>query len=76
MIYLYNMRRPNENEIRGKLDEAAGTVKEHIGRARGDVNLENEGADQRVGGEVEAGVGKARRKVSEGLDELADKLNK
>jgi len=70
------MRRPNEDEIRGKVDEAAGTVKEHIGRARGDVNLENEGADQRFGGQIESGVGKARRKVSEGLDELGDKLNK
>ena len=70
------MRRPNEDEIRGKLDEAAGTVKEHIGRARGDVDLENEGAGQRYGGKIESGVGKARRKVSEGLDELGDKLNK
>ncbi len=69
------MRRPNEDEIRGKLDEAAGTVKEKIGRASGDVNLENEGADQRFGGKVESGVGKARRKLSEGLDDLGDKLN-
>jgi uncharacterized protein YjbJ (UPF0337 family) len=70
------MRRPNEDEIRGKLDEAAGTVKESIGRARGDVNLENEGADQRAAGQIEGGVGKARRKISEGLDDLGDKLNK
>lgn len=70
------MRRPNEDEIRGKIDEAAGTVKEHIGRASGDLDMENEGADQRIGGKVEGGVGKARRKVSEGLDELGNKLNK
>lgn len=70
------MRKPNEDEIRGKLDEAAGTVKESIGRASGDANLENEGADQRFGGKIEGGVGKARRKISEGLDDLGDKLNK
>jgi len=70
------MRRPNEDEIRGKIDEAAGTVKENIGRASGDLNLENEGADQRFGGKVEGGIGKARRKVSEGLDELGNKLNR
>jgi uncharacterized protein YjbJ (UPF0337 family) len=70
------MRKPNEDEIRGKIDEAAGTVKESIGRARGDVNMENEGADQRLGGKIEGGMGKARRKVSEGLDDLGDKLNK
>ena len=70
------MRRPNEDEIRGKLDEAAGTVKENIGRASGDLNMENEGADQRFGGKIEGGVGQARRKVSEGLDEVGNKLNK
>jgi uncharacterized protein YjbJ (UPF0337 family) len=70
------MRRPNEDEIRGKVDEAAGTVKENIGRASGDVDLENEGAGQRFGGKIESDVGKARRKVSEGLDDLGDKLNK
>ncbi len=69
------MRRPNDDEIRGKIDEAAGTVKEKIGRATGDVDLEDEGAGQRFEGKVEGGVGKARRKVSEGLDDLGDKLN-
>ena len=70
------MRQPNKDEIRGKLDEAAGTVKEGIGRASGNVALENEGADQRLSGKVEGGLGKARRKVSEGLDEVADKVNR
>jgi uncharacterized protein YjbJ (UPF0337 family) len=70
------MRTPNKDEIRGKLDEAAGTVKEETGRATGDINLQNEGADQRFGGKVEAGVGKAKRKISEGLDELGDKVNR
>jgi uncharacterized protein YjbJ (UPF0337 family) len=70
------MRRPNQDEIRGKIDEAAGTVKEKIGRASGNPDLEYEGADQRIGGKMESGAGKARRKVSEGLDEVSDKLNK
>ena len=50
--------RPNEDEIRGKIDQASGAVKEHLGRATGDSFLENEGADQRAGGEVESGIGK------------------
>ena len=69
-------RAPNSDEVRGKIDEAAGTVKEHIGRATGNVDLENEGAGQRAGGNLEASAGKARRKVSEGLDRLGDKINK
>lgn len=66
--------RPNENEVRGKIDQAAGTVKEHLGRATGDPFLESEGADQRAGGELEAGFGKARRKVGDAVRDLGKKL--
>jgi uncharacterized protein YjbJ (UPF0337 family) len=71
-----NRRTPNDEEVRGKFDEAAGTVKQHIGRAVGNPNLEDEGTAQRSTGNVESSVGKARRKVSEGLDDLSDKINK
>jgi uncharacterized protein YjbJ (UPF0337 family) len=71
-----NRRAPNDDEVRGKIDEAAGTVKQHIGRATGNPNLEDEGTAQRSAGNLESGVGKARRKVSEGLDDLSDKINK
>ena len=54
---------PNRHEIRGKGHQIAGTVKENVGRATGDPILESKGADQRVGGEVLEGVGKAARKV-------------
>jgi uncharacterized protein YjbJ (UPF0337 family) len=70
------MRAPNDNEVRGKIDEVSGAVKQHIGRATGDVNLEDEGAGQRAGGNLESGFGKVRRKVSEGLDDLSDKINR
>jgi uncharacterized protein YjbJ (UPF0337 family) len=69
-------RAPNSDEVRGKIDEAAGTVKEHLGRAAGDFDLEDEGAAQRASGNIESGVGKAKRKVSEGLDRLGDKINR
>jgi uncharacterized protein YjbJ (UPF0337 family) len=69
-------RLPNDDEVRGKINEAAGVVKERYGRAKGDPNLETEGADQRASGKVEAGFGRVKRKVSEGLDELGDKINR
>jgi uncharacterized protein YjbJ (UPF0337 family) len=68
--------RPNENEIRGKIDEATGTIKEHVGRATGDIGLESEGADQRLGGDIESGVGKARRKIGEAVSDIGKKLGK
>lgn len=68
--------RTNKDEVNGRLDQAAGTVKEHIGRATGDPLLEEEGADQRAGGELEAGFGKAKRKIGEGLHDLGEKINR
>jgi len=66
---------PNRDEIRGKVDQATGTVKEHIGRATGNVDLEDEGAAQRITGNVEAGIGRARRKTGEALKEIGKKIN-
>ena len=68
--------KPNEDEIRGKIDKAAGAAKEKIGQLRGDVNLQEEGANQRDAGKVEEGFGKARRKVGEALRDLGKKINR
>jgi uncharacterized protein YjbJ (UPF0337 family) len=68
------MTRPNEDEIRGAVDKAAGAVKQHIGRAADDPYLESEGADQRAAGEIEHGFGKARRKVGDAIKDIGKKL--
>jgi uncharacterized protein YjbJ (UPF0337 family) len=68
--------RPNDDEVKGKIDQATGAVKENIGRAAGDPILENEGADQRASGKFEAGFGKARRKVGEAIKDAGEKLGK
>jgi uncharacterized protein YjbJ (UPF0337 family) len=66
----------NDDEVRGKVDQVAGTVKEKFGRAVGDVDMEQTGADQRASGDVEHGLGKARRKVGEVVKDLGDKLGR
>jgi len=68
--------RINDDEVRGNVDKATGTVKENVGRALGDPILESEGADQRASGKIEAGFGKARRKVGEAVEDLGEKLGK
>jgi len=68
--------RINDDEVKGNLDKAAGTVKENVGRALGDPIVESEGADQRASGKVQAGFGKARRKVGEAVEDLGNKLGK
>ena len=56
--------RMNRDEVKGKIDQASGAVKEKTGRAMGDPVLEEKGADQRASGKIEEGFGKARRKVA------------
>jgi uncharacterized protein YjbJ (UPF0337 family) len=68
--------RINDDEVQGNVDKASGTVKENIGRALGDPILENEGADQRSNGDIQAGFGKARRKVGEAVEVLGEKLGR
>lgn len=68
--------RINDDEVKGNVDKASGTVKETMGRAMGDPILENEGADQRASGKMQAGFGKARRKVGEAVEDLGEKLGK
>jgi uncharacterized protein YjbJ (UPF0337 family) len=68
--------RVNEDEVKGKMNEASGTVKENVGRAVGNPRLENEGADQRASGNAQADFGKARRKVGEAIKDVGDKLGK
>ena len=68
--------RPNDDEIRGKIDQVTGTAKEHIGRAAGDADLEDEGTAERISGNIEEGLGRARRKTGEALKDLGKKINR
>lgn len=67
---------PNKDEVEGKFDQAKGAVKENVGRAVGDRDLEVEGQADRAGGNVQEGFGTARRKVGEAVEDLGDKISR
>ena len=60
----------NRDEIEGKKENVKGRVKEAAGTLTGNWDLENEGANERAGGEVQEGLGRARRKVGEAIEDL------
>ncbi|MEP6769605.1 MAG: CsbD family protein [Acidobacteriota bacterium] len=66
----------NRDEIDGKKDNLAGRIKEAAGTLTGNKDLESEGANQRAGGAVEEGLGKARRKVGEALEDLGNEVKR
>lgn len=67
---------PNNDEVKGKFDQAKGTVKETVGRAVDDRELENEGQADRAGGNIREGFGTARRKVGEAIEDIGDAIRK
>lgn len=66
---------PNNDEIEGKFDQAKGSVKETVGRAINDRDLEDEGRGDQTGGKVQEGFGTARRKVGEAIEDIGDKIS-
>jgi uncharacterized protein YjbJ (UPF0337 family) len=68
--------RPNKDEVRGKIDQITGKAKQVIGRNNADPGLVQEGIDQENSGDIEHGVGKARRKIGEAIADAGRKLGR
>jgi uncharacterized protein YjbJ (UPF0337 family) len=62
----------NRDEIKGKIDKAKGYVKDKAGEILNDPELEAEGELERGAGTVREGYGKAKRKVEEGVEDVAE----
>jgi uncharacterized protein YjbJ (UPF0337 family) len=64
----------NKDEMQGKWEKTKGYVKDKVGEATGDTDLEIEGEAQREAGKVQEKVGEARRKVGETVKDVGDKI--
>lgn len=67
---------PNKDEIEGKWEQVKGTVKEKIGEATDDRDLEAEGEAQDTAGKAQETWGEVKRGVSDTVHDVADKINK
>jgi len=67
---------PNKDEIEGKFDQAKGAVKDKVGEATGNRELEAEGEADRASGNTQEGFGTAKRKVGEAIEDLGDKISR
>jgi len=70
------MSLPNNDEVEGKLDQAKGAVKENVGRAIGDRDMETEGIADRAGGNVQEGYGEAKRKTGDAIKDIGDAVGR
>ncbi|SHE90338.1 Uncharacterized conserved protein YjbJ, UPF0337 family [Kaistia soli DSM 19436] len=60
------------DKIKGLANEAAGNVKQGVGKAVGNEKLQAEGIAQEVKGETQQAVGEAKAKVKDSADKLRD----
>jgi uncharacterized protein YjbJ (UPF0337 family) len=67
---------PNRDELEGKFDQAKGAVKENVGKALNDRDLEAEGDADRAGGNIQEGFGTAKRKVGEAVEDIGDAIKR
>lgn len=65
---------PNKDEVEGKFDQVKGAVKENVGHAVDDDEMESEGAADRAGGKIQEGFGTAKRKVGDAISDIGDKI--
>ena len=62
----------NRDEIKGKVEKAKGYAKDKAGELLNDPELEAEGEVERGAGVVRETFGKAKRKVKEGVEDVAE----
>lgn len=66
---------PNKDEVKGTWEQVKGAVKDKVGEATNDRDLEAEGEVQRAEGETQETWGKFKRGVSETVDAVGDAIS-
>jgi len=62
----------DKDRIEGKVDKAKGWVKDKTGEIINDPDLEARGEAERAKGEIKEGVGKAKDKARDVVDEATE----
>jgi uncharacterized protein YjbJ (UPF0337 family) len=60
----------NKDQVKGRIEEATGKVKEVAGKVTGDKALEQEGKVQNIGGKVQAGYGDLKEDIKTAVEGL------
>lgn len=64
----------NKDEVKGKFEQAKGTVKDKAGEMTGNRRLEAEGEAEHAEGETRENWGKFKRGVSNAVDSAGDAI--
>ena len=64
------------DKIKGAANQVGGKIKEGVGKAIGNEQMEVEGKGQQVKGKVQQKVGEAKSTIKDAADTVADKAHK
>ncbi|NMF98240.1 CsbD family protein [Aromatoleum toluolicum] len=57
----------NKDQVKGRIEEAKGKMKEVAGKVSGDKKLEREGKIQNISGKVQAGIGDLKEDIKDAI---------
>lgn len=57
----------NKDQVKGRIEEAKGKMKEVAGKVSGDKKLEQEGKIQNISGKVQAGLGDLKEDIKDAI---------
>ena len=60
----------NKDQVKGRVEEAKGAVKQQTGKIVGNPDLEAEGAVDKAAGKVQKNYGDANEKVKDAIDKM------
>jgi len=58
----------NKDQVKGRVEQAKGSIKENTGKALGDRELQGEGKVDKAAGKTQATYGDAKEKVKGAVD--------
>ena len=64
----------NKDQVKGRVEQSSGAIKEAAGKLVGNDRLRTEGAAEKVKGKVQAGYGDAKENVKDKVKKVIDKL--
>ena len=63
IVIRYKGKGMNKDQVKGRVEEAKGQVKEATGKAVGNKELEQKGTVQKAGGKLRAGYGDLKKDI-------------
>ncbi|NMG73982.1 CsbD family protein [Aromatoleum diolicum] len=57
----------NKDQVKGRIEEAKGKMKEVVGKVSGDKTLEQKGKIQNISGKVRAGLGDLKEDIKDAI---------